>query len=326
MKKKFSLALFLFYFFLCPHSEAQKLKKTYIKSNIDKGFAALIEYDYFKAKRIFYNSPVKHQKLANFGLATIYYRSDNPFHQIDSAYNCIKRCESIVLMSKRNAQKKLDKWHISNDTISKLKSLIEQSAYQYVKKENTIAAYETFMQRYWQSVWIQDATNNRNAIAFKEVLKVNTANAYQDFISKYPTSKEASIAKKNYELCHFTELTLSHTLFAYSEFIANNPQSPYLLAAQDSIFSLAVKNKENESYYAFIKNYPNNKHVNEAWSIIFNNSGNDYSTEFFESFIKKYPEYPFKEAIKKNYFYQKRSLLLLKIMENMALLTKQATS
>jgi hypothetical protein len=107
MRKWFSLLFSVLFFIFCFQTKAVKLSKPYIKSNIDKGYTALLEYDYFKAKKIFYTCAPKYRKLADFGLATIYYRNDNPFHQIDSAYDCIKRCELALVDPSSKAQKKL---------------------------------------------------------------------------------------------------------------------------------------------------------------------------------------------------------------------------
>jgi hypothetical protein len=213
MKKWCTLTLLLVYLLLIQSVQAFKLSKPYIKSNIDKGFIALKEYDYFKARKIFYTCQIKYQSLADFGLAVIYYRNDNPFHQIDSAYNCIKRCESLALKATGKLQKKVLKYKVSNDSIAHTKKLIEQRAFEYIRKENTIAAYELYMQKYWQAEKVPEAAKYRNSLAYMETSKLNTAAAYQDFMSKYPTAQEVTIAKKNYELALFKETTANHTVF-----------------------------------------------------------------------------------------------------------------
>ena len=110
MKKLFLLFYFLINIIFCADNQAKKISKPYLKSNIDKGFAALNEYDYFKAKKVFYTCAIKYRKLADFGLATIYYRKDNPFHNIDSAYACIKRSEDVLMLANSKTQKKMLKW------------------------------------------------------------------------------------------------------------------------------------------------------------------------------------------------------------------------
>ena len=54
-------------------------------NKIDKAYQALSVFDYFKARQLFYKSLKSNQVNASFGLATIYYKTDNPFSNIDSA-------------------------------------------------------------------------------------------------------------------------------------------------------------------------------------------------------------------------------------------------
>ena len=57
--------------------------------SISKGYQALKIYNYFEAKRLFEKSLSKEKTSAAFGLSIIYFRSDNPFSNIDSAYKYI---------------------------------------------------------------------------------------------------------------------------------------------------------------------------------------------------------------------------------------------
>ena len=62
-------------------------------SKIDRAFESLKVLNYFDAKMCFEHEIKKHIVPASFGLATIYYRNDNPFHNIDSAYRYIVLAE-----------------------------------------------------------------------------------------------------------------------------------------------------------------------------------------------------------------------------------------
>ena len=72
---------------------------------IEKGFKSLEVYDYFDAKNIFEKKLKKSTTSpAAFGLATIYFRQDNPFHSIDSAYNLIRMSEATFPNLKEKRQ------------------------------------------------------------------------------------------------------------------------------------------------------------------------------------------------------------------------------
>ena len=63
---------------------------------LEKGFDALKVFDYFKAKEIFSKSIKNHPAGASYGLSEIFYRSDNPFHNIDSAYKYVLLADKIL--------------------------------------------------------------------------------------------------------------------------------------------------------------------------------------------------------------------------------------
>ncbi|MFN7690888.1 MAG: WG repeat-containing protein, partial [Bacteroidota bacterium] len=289
-----------------------QVRKPLIKSNVQRGFEALAIYDYFKAKKIFYNCREKDRAAACFGLSVIYYRKDNPFHQIDSAYANINRVPVYMPAQDSKAYKRLMKLQLTSDSINKLKDLIAVRAYEYTNALNKIEAYERYLKTYESSPMKAQAINNRNALAYAQALQFNTSAAFSAFLAAYPQAEEASSARSNYELCLFREKTVAHTPEAYSVFIEKFPQSPYIIAAEDSIFRLCTAFKDNESYYAFIKKYPGNRHVNEAWSLIFNQSSNDFTPEFLQAFIQKYPEYPFKEAIKNELALAQTAFIILR--------------
>ena len=60
---------------------------------IEKAFQKLSIYNYFEAKVLFEKTLKKQPVPSNYGLAIIYSRTDNPFHNLDSAYMHISRAE-----------------------------------------------------------------------------------------------------------------------------------------------------------------------------------------------------------------------------------------
>lgn len=73
-------------------------------SKLTKSFAALEIHDYFKAKKYFEKSLKKNPVPASYGLSVIYYRNNNPFHNIDSALYYIQ--EATFYYPKLSPKKK----------------------------------------------------------------------------------------------------------------------------------------------------------------------------------------------------------------------------
>src|ERR1017187_7123589 len=118
MTKSFILLLLLNCFFKSP------------ASTIDKAYKALHEYDYFKAKKLFYSQLKKNTTEAAFGLATIYSRNDNSFYKLDSSYKYILICrENYKNLSPEKTLKLKTNFHLNDSCIEALHDSICQKAY-----------------------------------------------------------------------------------------------------------------------------------------------------------------------------------------------------
>ena len=61
---------------------------------IEKACACLDQLDYFQAKKLFEKELIHLESPASYGLAIIYFKKNNPYHNYDSAYRYILISES----------------------------------------------------------------------------------------------------------------------------------------------------------------------------------------------------------------------------------------
>src|ERR1035437_61174 len=115
---------------------------------LEKGFEALKIYDYFHAKELFEKSFKNHPAGASFGLSTIFFRNDNPFSNIDSAYKYILLSEKDFKSSDAKEKETLLKISINRVAIDDLKEKIIQKAFEKAKTDNTIESYNWFMKTF----------------------------------------------------------------------------------------------------------------------------------------------------------------------------------
>ena len=139
-------------------------------STIDKAFGALYEYDYFKAKKLFYTQLKKSRVEASFGLATIYYRNDNPFYKLDSAYKYIAICRSnFANLSIEKKEKLKTIYHLTDSSIIALHDSISQKAYNIFFKNIAIQSAEKYATTFFYSNYIEDVLCKRDSLAFNEI-------------------------------------------------------------------------------------------------------------------------------------------------------------
>ena len=166
MKKLSFLLVFLSVFSEVPICQA---------SRIDKAFVALNAYNYFKAKTLFEKSIKKNYSAASFGLASIYFREDNPFHSIDSAFVCIKRSETSYGLLNEKRKQAYKKYGFDYLNIVELRAKISSSFYQRAIKSNSVAGFNDFIANHPWSNELFAATFKRDSIAFQLAITANNS-------------------------------------------------------------------------------------------------------------------------------------------------------
>jgi len=264
---------------------------------IDKAFKALQEYNYFEAKALFLKAEKKQPSAANYGLAMIYFRTDNPFHNPDSAYSRIIRSEAAYSALSEKTKASFKKYQFDYLAIASLRSEISKVFFNQALKAPTEAGMDAFQQAH---PWAQErfsAVHIRDSIALKKASDAGTSAAYADFLKKYPESALAVRAKGEFNRLQYREQTGAGTITSFLTFEKAFKDNPYTADAQDQIYQLSTAQNTVEAFEGFIRNYPSNRNIDQAWRRLYQLFMYDYSTARLEEFQKKYPNYPFKEEL-----------------------------
>lgn len=282
---------------------------------IEKGFAALKEYNYFKAKEIFESSLKKTNSPASYGLAVVFYRMDNPFHSLDSAFLYIQQAEKNYSSLKEKKKEQYKTFGFDYLNILELRSKISTAFFLNIEKMNTVEAYTQFINTHPWSNELFVATHKRDSIAYEEAKLKNSSSGFQSFLNAYPLSTMFATVQSDYFRTQYKEFTHSNTLVSYLEFMAKCPENPYIKEAEDRVYELTTELNSVESFYSFILAYPQNRNIGDAWRNLYQLYMVDYSDERIEKFIKEYPSYPYKEELEADIEYMKLNLLPYKAEE-----------
>jgi hypothetical protein len=283
---------FILFLFLSAHvARADKLEKAFERLKI---------YDYFLAKKYFEQSLKNKTAGAAYGLSVIYSRNDNPFYHLDSA-------RVYILLSDSSFQKNTDKQKIyyselgvTDSSIQNLKASICTKAFTAVARDTSIDVLNKYISDFSFCSEVSQATELRNAAAFKLARALNTSEAYNRFISEFPGSKETREAEHRYEERIFLEKTADKSLISYVTFLQEYPKNLYRPQAEKMIYTLSTSHKTIDEYYLFIKNFPANRFVNDAWREIYRLFMQNYNEESIEKFKERFPDYPFRHELEQD--------------------------
>ncbi|MBK6526012.1 MAG: hypothetical protein IPG07_10990 [Crocinitomicaceae bacterium] len=237
---------------------------------IEKGYQALEIYNYFEAKKLFEESLKNNVVPAAYGLSVIYFRTDNPFHNIDSAYNFIIRSMSSFPSLDLKSRLKIAELGVDSLSIVQQRERISEVLYIRAIHKNTVEDFNFFIHKNFWSAKLDSAVFKRDSLAFLIADTKGQSKDYQEFMNSYPTSFFAEPAASKFEHTLYLENTASNTLLSYLEFVKKYPESPYRTDAEDKIFELYTQTETVDAYRRFIADCPDNHNVNEAWRKLYN--------------------------------------------------------
>lgn len=277
-------------------------------SKISSAYEALSVFDYFKARTLFYSALSKHPAEAGYGLATIYYRSDNPFSNIDSAARYIARSAKTFKDTAR-----LSGYVISPASIASLSHAISLKGFRQHTRHNTECDLNHFLEQFWFSSdsLLDKALWMRDQISLKRFTNSLSSDSMQVFLLTYPESKLYDIAKKTFYDFQYAEQTKDLSAAAYKHFIHHYPANPNRVEAESRLFQLTAQLHSADSLYTFIK-YHSGLSRSEAWRMLYSMEVTRASGNELDAFLQRYPDYPYREAIEREIEWSKQVLYILK--------------
>lgn len=262
------------------------------------GYKALNIYDYFKAKKKFEKAPKGETAPAQYGLAKIYYQTDNPFHDIYKSYNALRIADSAYLSVKKRNSDNWVQYGCDYYEILALRQRVSSELYHICQQKNTIKDYQNFIDSNHLALQIKEAIHNRDSLEFEKAITNEKSKEVDEFLKKRPNSHLKDLALAKFYDFQFMEVTKDKSLLSYVSFIDWHPNSPYLRTAQDKVFEIETKEHRMEDYERFINTYPLNPHIDSAWHLLYDKYTLNYTKESIEAFLNAYPEYPFKDEAK----------------------------
>lgn len=265
---------------------------------IKKGYEALEIYNYFKAKENFEKSLKRNPSPAAFGLSQIYFRQDNPFHNVDSAYHySIMAIEHYSYVKPKKRIKLEENFSLTIDSMRVFRDEISAYFYREARKSHTIAAYAAFKAKHPWSPLVDSAQYYREDLAFEIANDARTSGAYLNFLTKYPETRFTKRATELLENSQYRETIVEGDLDSYQRFISIFPENRNVFKAHRYIYESVTADNHPKSYKNFIENYPKSPHIDEAWTKYYRLFIADYREEVILKFKDNHPNFPFPKMI-----------------------------
>lgn len=269
-----------------------------LANKIDRGFLALKVYNYFEAKNMFEKGLKKDSSAAAYGLAVIYYRHDNPFHNLDSAYKYIQIAEQGFQAIKIKTQKRYElRYQFTYLAIVELRRQVSSAFYANTRRENSLSAWNTFLDRHPWALEKNQAIRQRDSLAYELLLVAQRSDSMQVFLDRYPTSHLREAAQHQFYLLQYREQVPADNEQVLATFILQNYANVFVGEAEDRLYEMITAENSVEAYTYFIRTYPRNRNNSKAWKNLYQRFMFDYSEDRGTLFLERYPDYPYREVV-----------------------------
>lgn len=278
-------------------------------NKIQDAYKALSIYDYFKAKHIFYRSLKKNPAEASYGLATIYYRNDNPFSNVDSAAKFI----SISINTFKDTAT-YSGYHISTSKIKELGNHIALKGFQtYCDNKSPKEINHYLIHFYFASdSLLNESFIRRDRQLIEYYGAYDSSDSMLTFMSKYPESVYYHKAVTRFYDLQYHERVNETNAQHLKNFIRSFPKNPNVLIAESKLFELTKALHSTDSLFSFIQHYSSSKTKEEAWKALYGESVKSYNAVSLKAFVNKYPSYPYKATLIKEIYLSENILIPFK--------------
>ncbi len=148
----------------------------------------------------------------------------------------------------------------------------EKKDWKNAESENSITAYEDFLNRYSEGEFTDEARSRIETIYFEKAEAANTIEAFDDFLKRYSEGDFADKARFKIETLYFEKAEAANTIEAFDDFLKRYPEGDFADKAHFKIetiyFNQAKAANSINAYIDFSKRYPNTNFANEVEELL----------------------------------------------------------
>ena len=202
-----------------------------------------------------------------FTAAKLYSNDEYEGRDITKAYKYICNCKSKFQKLQPAAQDKLIAKGLTKELLNNSIHEICSYALQEAEAINTEEAYNNFLRAYPRSVpsLQRQAKEHLSHLAFEKAVQENTIAAYEQFVEQNPNGQDVKEAYNRRNALAYEQAKKTNTLVGYMQFIDFYPDAEDIKDAWQRIYSLALADAQkagtNEALNKYISTYPDSPYA-----------------------------------------------------------------
>ncbi len=172
---------------------------------------------------------------------------------------------------------------------------------EHTAKENTIDAYSKFLTTYPKhekadDLWLKFYKVYKQGAGAEEIKLFKYE--YENFPHKDVLEKDLAVLNSDQEETDWRKAKAEDTFEGYFEFIQNHKMGKRLEEAKTEIYD-ELKDSDSEADLSyFVQSFPKHEKANDIWEKLYEKFKNDYGLDKLQGFLDRYPDFPFKARAK----------------------------
>ncbi|MEN9988678.1 MAG: hypothetical protein RLZZ585_1717 [Bacteroidota bacterium] len=284
----FLIAIFFSLYTLAQNRTVNRAKEDFAQGKYAEGLVRLSAL----------SKDANEQVLFQFVKASYFSFTNNPKHELDSAYVCIELSEKMfATLSEKDRNNVCADFAICGPRFLELKDSLTKEIFSELSLKNDLSALQIFCIKYSKASVYEQAVQKVEDLKFEQAEKANDIILFDQFLKTYPQSKYSSQIKDLREKLRYEIAVNTNSIKVYQEFLAEFNSSKWKFDVQNRIelieYNRVKKSNTLLDYQGFITEFPSGKYQEEISKIVYNlrleglQQQGDIRT--IEAFLSDYP-------------------------------------
>jgi tetratricopeptide (TPR) repeat protein len=192
---------------------------------------------------------------ANFGLSRLFGIGEAGKKSKEKALEHLQAAEAAWARLDEKGREKLVKSGVTTAELDERRTKIESTFLEAAKAENTLEAYNAFLEAFPNAKALTTATNYRNALAFEMAQEQGTVEALDKFLAAYPKAEQAAEAATIRNQMATAEALKANTEEALKNFLKKYPDALQAPQIQQRLNAVAFENAKAANTIEAFENY-----------------------------------------------------------------------
>ena len=161
----------------------------------------------------------------------------------------------------------------------------DKTDWENAKKENTLSAYDSYLEKYPRGEFASKAKTEEAKILIEEAKTGNPIESYDKYAKRFPNGKNKSL----FDPLVYNYILKQDSVEMFDLYIERFPDGQYSGQFEQSVFDKVRKGNSSMDFSDFVAQYPNSNYIMEIDSLLFDSVKRYKTPAVYEEYLTTLP-------------------------------------